>query len=145
VGLSPVKVCRRAPGVSHLLFADDTLLFFKADGDQARRVKHVIEVYAGSTGQLLNPAKCSIFFSNQCHASTQDDVRQILNIKRDEFEDKYLGLPTPEGRMNRGKFQTLCGKLCKRIMLWGDMSQGGKEIMIKSVAQALATYITGGF
>jgi hypothetical protein len=29
--LSPVKVTRNAPGVSHLLFADDSLLFFKAE------------------------------------------------------------------------------------------------------------------
>ena len=27
----PLKVCRRAPGISHMLFADDTLLFFKVD------------------------------------------------------------------------------------------------------------------
>src|SRR4051812_48349589 len=26
---SPLKICRRAQGVSHLLFADDTMLFFK--------------------------------------------------------------------------------------------------------------------
>ena len=64
--LTPVKVCRRAPGVSHLLFADDTLLFFKANAEQALRVKHVIDTYAASTGQLINPAKCSIQFSKLC-------------------------------------------------------------------------------
>ena len=26
--IAPVKICRRAPGTSHLLFADDTMLFF---------------------------------------------------------------------------------------------------------------------
>ena len=144
-GISPIKVCRRAPGISHLLFADDTLLFFKADCGQAQRVKHVIDNYAAATGQLINPSKCSIFFSPQCDGNVQDDIRNILQVQRDNFEDKYLGLPTPEGRMNKGKFDNLQSKLSKRLLQWGDLSQGGKEIMIKAVAQALTTYIMGVF
>jgi hypothetical protein len=34
------------PGVSHLLFADDTLLFFRASADEATSVKQVIDMYA---------------------------------------------------------------------------------------------------
>jgi hypothetical protein len=30
--IEPVKICHRAPSISHLLFADDSLLFFKAQG-----------------------------------------------------------------------------------------------------------------
>jgi hypothetical protein len=40
----PVRICRRAPGISHLLFADDSLLFFKANRDQAVRVKDVLDL-----------------------------------------------------------------------------------------------------
>jgi hypothetical protein len=36
---------------------DDTLLFFKANPTQAGVVKHVLEVFARGTGQLINPAK----------------------------------------------------------------------------------------
>jgi hypothetical protein len=43
--ISPIKVCRRAPGVSHLLFADNTLLFFKSTRDQAERVKQSLYLY----------------------------------------------------------------------------------------------------
>jgi hypothetical protein len=52
------------------------------------------------------------------------------------FEEKYLGLPTPDGRMHKGRFQNLQGKLLKRILIWGDglLSQGAKEILIKAVA-----------
>jgi hypothetical protein len=58
--IEPLRVCRNAPGVSHLLFADDSLLFFKAQGDQAQRVLEILDTYASSTGQLINPGKCSI-------------------------------------------------------------------------------------
>jgi hypothetical protein len=142
-GITPVKVCRRAPGISHLLFADDTLLFFRAEEAEATRVRQVIENYAVSMGQLVNDSKCSIQFSKRCPEETQRRVSEVLNIQRDGFEDKYLGLPTPDGRMGRGKFQKLQEQLAQRIQLWGDLSQGGKEIMIKAVAQSMATYIMG--
>jgi hypothetical protein len=39
----------QTPG-SHLHFADDTLLFFRADEDEAVRVRHVIDLYSNATG-----------------------------------------------------------------------------------------------
>jgi hypothetical protein len=44
--ITPIKVCRRVPGVSHLLFADNTLLFFRA----SVCVKNMLDVYATCTG-----------------------------------------------------------------------------------------------
>ena len=40
--IEPTKICNRAQGISHLLFADDTLLFFKARVAHASYVKDVI-------------------------------------------------------------------------------------------------------
>lgn len=44
-----VRVCRNALGVSHLLFADDALLFFKANSFRAANVKKILESYAKGT------------------------------------------------------------------------------------------------
>jgi hypothetical protein len=145
--ITPLKVCRRAPGVSHLLFADDTLLFFKASQEQATVVKNILESYSASTGQLLNPSKCSILFSNGCPDVVQGEIRNILHIDQQVFEGKYLGLPTPEGRMNKGKFESLQARLSKLIIEWGDglMAQSAREILIKAIAQAIPTYIMGVF
>ncbi len=143
---SPIKICRRAPGVSHLLFADDTLLFFKAESAQASEVRNILLTYEAATGQLINPAKCSILFGDSCPAPTQEDVRQILAVQRDTFEEKYLGLPTQGGRMTREKCLSLLEQLTQRIIQWGDtLSQAGKEVMVKAVAQAIPTYMMGVF
>jgi hypothetical protein len=75
----------------------------------------------------------------------QEEIRQILSVQKEEFEEKYLGLPTPDGRMGKGKFANLQELLAKCILLWGDLSQGGKEVMIKAIAQALPLYIMGVF
>jgi ribonuclease HI len=145
--IEPVKVCPGAPGVSHLLFADDTILFFKASRVQAEHVNQILETYANATGQLINRSKCSILFGTHCPAGLQEEVKEALHVQADAFEEKYLGLPTPDGRMHKGKFQNLQEMLTQIIMLWGDglPSQGGKEILIKAVAQAIPTYIMGVF
>jgi hypothetical protein len=145
--ITPVKICRNAPGISHLLFADDSLLFFKATPQEAGRVKQVIEEYASSTGQLINPAKCSIFFGDSCPNATREAVKEVLHVQHEAFDAKYLGLPTPHGRMNKEKFESLRSSLAKSLMEWGDnhLTQAAKEVFIKSIAQALPIYIMGVF
>jgi hypothetical protein len=142
-----VKICRNAPGISHLLFADDSLLFFKATPQEAGRVKQVIEEYASSMGQLINPAKCSIFFGDSCPNATREAVKEVLYVQHEAFDAKYLGLPTPHGRMNKEKFESLRSSLAKSLMEWGDnhLTQAAKEVFIKSIAQALPIYIMGVF
>lgn len=137
--LSPLHVCRNAPGISHLLFADNTLLFFKANQQQAQVVKEVLSNSTCGTGQLINPSKCSIMMGSSTPQPVQATIKNVLQVDRDSFEEKYLGFPTPEGRMNKGKFQSLQEKVWKRVIQWGEnyLSSGGKEVLIKAVLQAI--------
>jgi hypothetical protein len=59
--LEGLKVCRRAPGITHLLFADDSLLFFRANAAHASNVKTALTVFERNTGQLLSLSKSSLF------------------------------------------------------------------------------------
>ena len=48
--LQEFRLTRRAPGISHLLFVDDSLLFFKGSFDQALAIKNILTVYEKGTG-----------------------------------------------------------------------------------------------
>jgi hypothetical protein len=56
-----VKVSRRAPEITQLLFADDSLLFFRASEAQANSIKATLDRYCIGTCQKINFDKCSIF------------------------------------------------------------------------------------
>jgi hypothetical protein len=74
-------------------------------------------------------------------------VKEVLGITQELFESKYLGLPTPNGKMNRGKFESLQPRLAKCLVEWDDnhKSQAAKEILIKAVAQAIPLYVMSVF
>jgi hypothetical protein len=73
----------------------------------------------------------------------REDVKNALQVTQETFETKYLGLPTPEGRMNSGRFQSLQAKLAKCLVEWDDnhKSQAAKKVLIKAVAQAIPVYV----
>jgi hypothetical protein len=137
-----LKITRHAPGISHLLFADDALLFFKAEVEQARRVKRLLNHFERGAGQLLSPAKCSLLSRESLDDQVKEEIRATLGVQWVEFESKYLGLPTPEGRMKSERFQPLRERLGKRMASWSKrhLSVAAKEVLIKSVAQAIPTY-----
>jgi hypothetical protein len=145
--LQEFKICRMSPGISHLMFADDCLLFFRASQEQAVAIKDVISAFEKGSGQLLSTGKCSLLFSDNCPDTIQQQVRQTLEVSRENFEDKYLGYPTPEGRMKKGKFQPSKDRLSKKLNNWAEklMSMGAKDELITSVAQAIPNHVMSIF
>ena len=61
--LDGVRVCRNAPSVSHLLFADDSLILMTADMLNAASLQRALDDYCTNSGQLVSRSKSSIFFS----------------------------------------------------------------------------------
>ena len=57
-----VKIDRGAPSVSHLLFTDDSYLFFKATLTECAVVKGVLKDYVATSSQLINYTKSSLTF-----------------------------------------------------------------------------------
>src|SRR3954470_6431779 len=84
---------------------------------------------------------------NTAPTMTCNEIKDILAVESFGFESKYLGLPTPEGKMKDGQFQPIMDKFGKRWNDWSEkyMSFAAKEVHVKSVVQALPTYTMGVF
>jgi hypothetical protein len=145
--LMELHICRTAPGISHLLFTDDTLIFFQASKEQAGIIQKVIARFESGTDQLVNPTKCAMMFGNKCSPQNKAKVLEVLHVTEPVGEGRYLGLLTPEGRMHQGHFKTTKESLVKRCNNWAEkhMTIAAKEVLIKSVAQAIPTYVMGVF
>ncbi|XP_061993345.1 uncharacterized protein LOC133711206 [Rosa rugosa] len=118
--LSGIELCRDAPSVNHLLFADDSMLYAKC-----------------RFGGLLSDTRHYI----------QEEVSSLLGVENVDSHEKYLGLPTYVGREKTSTFQYIKDNLAKKLKNWqGKLLCGaGKDILIRVVAQALPTFAISVF
>ena len=61
--ISGVKVCRDAPSVTNLLFADDSLILMKANLQSAETLKSVLDSYCAASGQMVSVDKPASFLA----------------------------------------------------------------------------------
>lgn len=94
--------------------------YFWASKQQVGLVKGVLNSCASSTGQLINPSKCYILLSDNCPPAVSMEIKNILDVTQEVFKPKYLGLLLSEGRMHKGKFETVQVVLSKRLVDWSE-------------------------
>lgn len=65
-----------------------------------------------------------------------------LHIETEVLADKYLGLPTAVGRSTTETFEFMPERVNNVIGSWSgrEASSAGREVLLKSVAQAFPTY-----
>jgi hypothetical protein len=89
-----IKVAHGAPEVSHLIFADDSLFFCRANIKEAQEIKNIITEYQEASGQLVNMNKSEIMFSKHTPPHLKATINQTLPMQRVDQFSKYLGMPT---------------------------------------------------
>ena len=76
--LHGVSISRYAPIISHLLLADDSLLFCQNKQEEVQVISDVLKLYAVASSQCINLEKSSIFFSSNTTRVQRDWTKKCV-------------------------------------------------------------------
>jgi hypothetical protein len=140
--ISGVPIAAKGFKLSHLFFADDSLLFCRANFNEWNAVLQLLKQYELASGQKLNSDKTAIFYSKNTGSDFREFINSSIGIAETVSYEKYLGLPAFVGRSKMRTFAGIHNRVRKKLDGWKEklLSQAGKEVLIKAVVQSIPTY-----
>ncbi|CAN1777240.1 Putative ribonuclease H protein At1g65750 [Linum perenne] len=145
--LKGIHLNHRCPTLSHVLFADDTLVFGKGTVYEAELIRTIFQRYCYISGQAINEAKSALFFSANTPVQVRDEIVAVLNVPHGTNLEKYLGMLAEWGSSKIETYRFLLERLQNRAQSWTSLmlSHGGRETLAKSVLQAIPSYVFSCF
>ncbi|CAM8999905.1 unnamed protein product [Rhodiola kirilowii] len=140
--LRGISICQGGPKISHLFFADDCMIYLRANTSDFVMLKKILEDYEYLSGQKINLSKSEAFFSPNVQQECREQLGGILGIASVQHHSKYLGLPLAVGQRKSDIFRYIIDKVWSRVNGWKEklLSIAGKEVLIKSVLLATPLY-----
>ncbi|KAF7831272.1 ribonuclease H [Senna tora] len=92
-----LKIGKHSPPITHLFFADDSILFCQATDEAVQSTISIIHSYEQAFGQLVNLEKTELSFSRNVSDIRRNMIQNRMGVKVVESHDKYLGIPTLVG------------------------------------------------
>ncbi|KAL2224372.1 UNVERIFIED_CONTAM: hypothetical protein Sindi_2957000 [Sesamum indicum] len=132
--------------VFQLGFADDLLLFCRADLNSLGTLKRGLDRFAEWSGLRLNVQKSHVIISRSAQA-WKDQILTIMGFQEGQLPMRYLGLPLLSSRLSISDCQPLLLKIDARINGWEgiSLSYAGRIQIIKSVLSAMSIYWASAF
>uniref|UniRef100_A0A2N9F4S2 Reverse transcriptase domain-containing protein n=1 Tax=Fagus sylvatica TaxID=28930 RepID=A0A2N9F4S2_FAGSY len=140
--LQGIAISRGGPKLTHLFFADDSVLFCRATLMECNTILEILRKYERASGQQINQDKTTLFFSASTTAETQEEIKNALQLPVIKQYETYLGLPSMVGRSKYASFTLLKERMWRKVQGWKEklLTQAGKEVLIKAILQAIPTY-----
>lgn len=131
---------RTKPCITHLLYADDLLIFLNADTQSAKSVAKIFTRLEKHVGLKVNDFKSKIYFSKGC--ANKLDILSILKFKESNLPVKYLGLPLSANQVDDQDCTRLLDIIQARFEGWASklLSFAGRIELTHTVITAIIMY-----
>jgi hypothetical protein len=131
--------------ISHLLFADDTVVFCDADPEQLLHLRMVLSCFEAVTDLGVNMGKSELVLVGDVRNGSQ--LADILCCNIGSLPMMYLGLPLGASFKASMVWNPVLEKVEKRLAGWKKLylSKGGRLTLLKSMLSSLPTYYLSFF
>ncbi|CAK8542751.1 unnamed protein product [Lathyrus sativus] len=140
--LNLIKGPRGSLVPSHVLYADDIMLFCKAKPYNMEALKSLFLKYAQCSCQHVNPHKF-IIYAGSTTSSRFTLLAQTLGFKEGQLLFSYLGISIFRGKPKAVYFQPLVDRVKAKLSNWKAslLSMAGRVQTIKSVIHELEDFL----
>ncbi|XP_074299449.1 uncharacterized protein LOC141630553 [Silene latifolia] len=127
--------------LTHLVFADDLLVFTKGDVPSVDAVARCLGIFAWYSGLQANPLKTCLYYGGVAN-DVIEDILRTTGFTQGEFPFRYLGIPLFPTRLHQNMFQPLLDKITRKLAHWAKhtLSYAGKVTLTNSVIFVLQNF-----
>ena len=126
---------------SHLFFANDLILFVKADRKNCVAIRDALDSFCSLPGQKVSNVKFRAFFSPNVSTESRDELCEILGFRSTPSLGKYLAFPIKHSSMHQD-FRFIIERIQKRFTGWkvNLLSFAGQLVLTQSVITTVPNY-----
>ncbi|XP_019435162.1 PREDICTED: uncharacterized protein LOC109341675 [Lupinus angustifolius] len=126
---------------SHVLYADDILVFCRGIKRELLAIKDLFNDYAKVSGQCLNLSKCK-FFSTQANARKIGKLNSWLGFGSGSLPFNYLGVLVFKGKPKAIHLQPIVDRIINNLAKWKGccLSIMGRVELVKSIIHNMLVY-----
>lgn len=134
------------PKITHLLFADDLLVFSNGSRVSLSGISEVMHMFKEFSGLDMNPTKSEIFFAGYLESDARA-LSAYAGINLGSFPTRYLGLPLNPSRISFATLQPFLERITSKLHSWTSkfLSFAGKIRLISSVIYGMVNFWSSVF
>ena len=137
----PISASRGGVAFSQLFFADDLVLFTKADVKNCRAIRDVLDTFCDLSEQKVSAKKSRVFFSPNLAQHHREELYNILNFQSTPSLGKYLGFPIKHNSIPQD-FWVVVERIQNRLAGWKThlLSFAGRFVLTQTTLSTILNY-----
>ncbi|XP_062080982.1 uncharacterized protein LOC133785782 [Humulus lupulus] len=138
-----IKVARRGNPITHLLFADDIVLFGRASEREAQNLMECMDIFCSWSGEKVSKSKSAVHFSKSVPNAKRMALAEFLQMLRVKGDCPHLGLPLLASRSRAKDLRFILDKVNNCVQGWkaNMLSKAGRSTLVQAVGSSLISYV----